>query len=72
IARQLVGDGYFRMQAELSIGMDDLDDVSATNIAALEAVSRDYLDLADTRTMLARLAALLGQYHSINEMPKPM
>lgn len=72
IARHLVGDGYFRMQSELSIGTDDLDDVSETNIAALEAVSRNYLALAETRAMLARLSTLLAQYHSINEMPKPI
>jgi patatin-like phospholipase/acyl hydrolase len=59
IARHLVGDSYFRLQAELAIGMDDMDDVSETNIAALEAVSRDYLALAETRKKLRRLATLL-------------
>lgn len=59
IARHLVGDSYFRMQAELAIGMDDMDDVSETNVAALEAVARDYLALATTRKQLKRLATLL-------------
>jgi patatin-like phospholipase/acyl hydrolase len=59
IARHLVGDSYFRLQTELAIGMDDLDDVSDTNIAALEAVARDYLARAETRKQLKRLAALL-------------
>ncbi len=59
IARYLVGDGYFRMQAELAIGLDDMDDVSETNIAALEAVARDYLLQPDTRMQLKRLASLL-------------
>lgn len=59
IARHLVGDGYFRMQAELTPGMDDLDDVSATNIAGLEAMAQNYLLRADTRGMLAKLAGKL-------------
>jgi hypothetical protein len=36
-----------------------MDDVSDTNIAALEAVARDYLAQADTRKQLKRLATLL-------------
>lgn len=59
IARHLVGDAYFRMQVELRIGMDDLDDVSATNLAALEATARDYLLQPATRRQLRKLAALL-------------
>lgn len=59
IARQLVGDGYFRLQAELIIGLDDLDDTSATNIAALETLAKDYLAKPDTRKQLAALVALL-------------
>ena len=59
IARQLVGAGYFRLQAELIIGLDDLDDTSATNIAALETLARDYLLKPDTRRQLAALVALL-------------
>lgn len=59
IARHLVGDGYFRLQAELTIGLDGLDDVSDTSVAALEAVAGDYLLRADTRRQLARLATLL-------------
>ncbi len=58
-ARHLVGDAYFRMQVELRIGMDDLDDVSATNMAALEATARDYLLQPATRRQLRKLAALL-------------
>jgi patatin-like phospholipase/acyl hydrolase len=59
IARHLVGDSYFRLQTELAIGLDDMDDVSETNIAALEAVARDYLAQANTRKQLKRLATLL-------------
>lgn len=59
IARQLVGDGYFRLQAELTIGMDDIDDVSATNLAALQVLARDYLLKPDTQQQLGRLAQLL-------------
>lgn len=59
IVRQLVGDGYFRMQTELLTGLDDLDDVSATNVAALEALASDYLTAPATQEMLARLAERL-------------
>ena len=59
IARQLVGDAYFRLQAELRVGLDDLDDTSATNIAALEAMASGYLGSASTRKQLKALVALL-------------
>ena len=59
IARHLVGDGYVRRQAELVIGMDDMDDVSATNLAALEATAKDYLLRPETRNKLRDLAARL-------------
>lgn len=59
IARQLVGDGYFRLQAELLIGLDDLDDTSSTNIAALEILAKDYLLKPDTVARLAALTAML-------------
>lgn len=59
IARQLVGDGYFRLQTELLIGLDDLDDVSATNIAALEILAKDYLARATTQKQLVALVKLL-------------
>ena len=59
IAQQLVGDGYFRLQAELLTGLDDLDDVSATNIAGLEAMAKDYLLRADTRAKLDALVVKL-------------
>ena len=59
IARHLVGNGYFRLQSELVIGMDDLDDVSATNLAALEATAKDYLSLPATRRQLESLVAML-------------
>jgi uncharacterized protein len=59
IARQLVGDAYFRMQAELLVGLDDLDDTSATNIAALETLAKHYLMQAATRQKLKALAKLL-------------
>ncbi len=59
IARQLVGDGYFRLQTELLIGLDDLDDVSATNIAALEILAKDYLLQPATQKQLTALVAAL-------------
>lgn len=59
ITRQLVGDSYFRMQAELLVGLDDLDDTSATNIAALETLAQDYLAQASTRKELAALVKRL-------------
>lgn len=59
IAQQLVGDGYFRMQAELVIGLDDLDDTSDTNLFALEAMARDYLARPATVQRLARLTSML-------------
>jgi patatin-like phospholipase/acyl hydrolase len=59
IAQHLVGDGYFRLQAELLTGLDDLDDVSATNVAALETMAKDYLFHADTQAKLASLASRL-------------
>lgn len=59
IARQLVGDGYFRLQTELLIGLDDLDDTSATNIAALEIMATRYLQQAQTQDQLRRLAAMV-------------
>ncbi|GAB2616001.1 patatin-like phospholipase family protein [Novilysobacter erysipheiresistens] len=59
IARQLVGDAYFRMQTELLAGLDDLDDVSATNIAALETLATDYLQAAATRKKLKELVTRL-------------
>ncbi|MEG3192588.1 patatin-like phospholipase family protein [Lysobacter sp. D1-1-M9] len=59
IARQLVGDGYFRLQTELVVGLDDLDDVSATNLAALEALAADYLRQAATQKKLRQLVKRL-------------
>ena len=59
IARHLVGDAYFRLQMELLVGMDDHDDVSDTNLAALEATARDYLLHVGTRRKLRKLAAIL-------------
>ncbi|AWV07433.1 patatin-like phospholipase family protein [Marilutibacter maris] len=59
IARHIVGDGYFRMQAELMPGLDDLDDVSETNLAGLESMAAHYLARAQTRQMLERLTARL-------------
>lgn len=59
IARQLVGKGYFRLQAELRAGLDDLDDVSETNIAALEKLARDYLRSTATQKKLRELVKRL-------------
>lgn len=59
IARHLIGDGYFRLQAELLAGLDDLDDVTETNIVALEAMARDYLLREETRKTLTGLVARL-------------
>lgn len=55
IARQIVGTGYHRMQAELTIALDDLDDVSATNLAALDTMASAYLAQPATRKMLRAL-----------------
>jgi patatin-like phospholipase/acyl hydrolase len=59
IARHIVGDGYFRLQTELTSGLDDLDDVSDTNIMALETMAGTYLLRADTRKKLRNLAKQL-------------
>jgi patatin-like phospholipase/acyl hydrolase len=59
IAHQLVGDGYFRLQAELVVGLDDLDDTSDTNLLALETLARDYLARPATRGMIDRLVRML-------------
>lgn len=59
IARHLVGDGYFRMQTDLVVGMDDLDDTSSTNLFALEKLATDYLQAAATRKKLKALVARL-------------
>ncbi len=56
IARHIVGDGYFRMQTPLTVGLDDLDDVSDTNIQALEALADGYLRSPATQRMLAELS----------------
>ncbi|MCE7031533.1 patatin-like phospholipase family protein [Lysobacter sp. GX 14042] len=59
IARQLVGKGYFRLQAELLAGLDDLDETSAAHIAALESLARDYLLKPQTQQMLRQLASMI-------------
>jgi patatin-like phospholipase/acyl hydrolase len=59
ITRQLVGPGYFRLQADLLAQLDDLDDVSSVNIAALETMATDYLQSAATRATLKELAKRL-------------
>ncbi|WP_222564309.1 patatin-like phospholipase family protein [Novilysobacter antarcticus] len=59
IARQIVGQGYHRMQAELRVGLDDLDDVSATNLAALDAMASAYLAEPATGKMLRTLISHL-------------
>jgi patatin-like phospholipase/acyl hydrolase len=59
IAQHIVGDGYFRLQAALTIGLDDLDDVSDTNVMALETLARTYLEQPSTQQVLAGLARRL-------------
>lgn len=59
IARHVVGNGYFRLQAPLTVGLDDLDDVSDTNLAGLEGLAEAYLRQPGTQAMLATLAARL-------------
>jgi patatin-like phospholipase/acyl hydrolase len=59
IAQHIVGDGYFRLQAPLTIGLDDLDDVSDTNVMALETLARGYLAQPATQQVLASLAQRL-------------
>lgn len=59
IARHIVGDGYFRLQAPLTVGLDDLDDVSDTNVDALERLAAGYLALPATQAQLRDLASRL-------------
>ncbi|WP_133478056.1 patatin-like phospholipase family protein [Cognatilysobacter segetis] len=59
IAQYVVGDAYFRLQAPLTIGLDDLDDVSDTNIAALESLAGGHLAQPATQALLAELARRL-------------
>ncbi|TZF90189.1 CBASS cGAMP-activated phospholipase [Cognatilysobacter lacus] len=59
IAQHIVGDAYFRLQAALTTGLDDLDDVSDTNIAALETLAQSYSRLPATQQALAALARQL-------------
>lgn len=59
IAAQLVGDGYVRLQAELSVGLDDLDDTSATNFLALDALAAEYLARDATRAAIRRVVAMV-------------
>jgi len=59
IARQLVGKGYFRLQAELLAGLDDLDETSGAHITALERLAREYLLKPETQQKLRELAARL-------------
>ena len=59
IARHLVGDGYFRMQTQLVVGLDDLDDTSETNLLALDTLARDYLARPETAQLLSQLAVRL-------------
>ncbi len=60
IATQLLGDGhYFRMQAPLTRGYDDFDNVDRTNLAALREMAQGYLARAETQAQLDRLVALL-------------
>ena len=58
IARQLVGDGYFRLQAKLLVGLDDLDDTSSTNLVALDILAKDYLVQPETTAKLKAMAAM--------------
>jgi patatin-like phospholipase/acyl hydrolase len=59
IARQLVGDGYVRLQHELVVGLDDLDDTSETNLLALETMARGYLTRPATQAAIGRLVSML-------------
>lgn len=49
---------YFRFQIELTVGNDDMDDATRTNIAALARRARDLIAASELR--LAELAALLA------------
>lgn len=59
IAHQLVGSAYYRLQTELVVGLDDLDDVSSTNVAALEMLAGNYLREATTQKKLRDLVKRL-------------
>lgn len=56
VARQLVGDSYFRMQTALLAGLDDIDDTSEGNLVALEKLASDYLAGEATRKLLDDMA----------------
>ncbi|MGY3265061.1 patatin-like phospholipase family protein [Lysobacter sp. HA35] len=56
IAQHIVGDAYYRLQTPLTIGLDDLDDVSDTNINALEVLAKGYLAQPTTQQTLTALA----------------
>jgi patatin-like phospholipase/acyl hydrolase len=55
----LCGDRYYRFQTELDIGSDDMDNTSATNLAALRLKARQTIDR--DRDRLDRLAAILAE-----------
>lgn len=60
IARQILADGdYFRMQASLTRGYDDFDNVDKTNLLALRSTAEAYLAKSETSALLDRLVALL-------------
>lgn len=60
IAAQVLSDGhYFRLQAPLTRGYDDFDNVDKTNLAALRQVAQDHLAKPETVRSLEQLVALL-------------
>jgi patatin-like phospholipase/acyl hydrolase len=60
IARQILGEGeYFRMQASLTRGYDDFDNVDKTNLLALRSTAEAHLDKPETQESLDRLVGFL-------------
>ena len=56
--RILCAESYYRFQTELDIGSDDMDNTSATNLAALGLKARQLVE--ENRGRLEQLAARLG------------
>lgn len=61
IARQLVGDGYFRFQIALEQGSASLDDASGGNLERLRAQAQAYLLQPETSARMAHVVSRLAQ-----------
>lgn len=61
IARQLVGDGYFRFQIALEKGSASLDDASADNLGRLREQAQAYLLQPEVTARMAQVVSHLAQ-----------